>query len=245
VCPANGVLTLLPFSFVQHSDAAGVALRFAVQNDLDTLLQGLRLRCPVVALVGEMETEPGFQELVRRVGPTIAKKQRFGKGFNIWNAPAAEQLEAVCTHACGAFEDFTYKLFKEAGSLQKVRNKQLYALLCKVRHRLRRRLEDVLVNAYGFDPERGQANPEKLLFSGCYFGATGERDDQQAFVWSVLVDKMLAEEAELDWTEAALAEDDRYHAWAKIALTIAFLAGVSTMVMLFMLYGQHFPGSGQ
>jgi hypothetical protein len=222
---------------IQRSESAGRALKFAVKNDVDTLVEALRLRCPVAALVGEMETEPGFQELVRRVGVSVAQKQRFGKGFNVWNLPIAEQLEAVSTHACGAFEDYTYKLFREPGSLQKVRNRQLYALLCKVRHRLRSRLEDILVNAYGFDPEkRTEPPPEKLLFGGCYFAATGERDDQQAFVRSVLVDKLLAEESELDWTEAALEEDDRYHRWARVALTIAFLAAIAIVAMAALNY---------
>jgi hypothetical protein len=179
-----------------------------------------------------MESEAGFQELVRRVGPAKAKAQRFGKGFNIWTPPLAEQIEALSTHACGAFEDFTYALFREPGGLLKVRNKQLYALLCKVRNRLRSRLEDVLVNAYAYEgDQKADQPPEKLLFSGCYFAATGDREDQQAFVKSVF-DKLLQEESELDWTDAALAEDARYQRWASVAMVVASLAGAAIAVIL-------------
>jgi hypothetical protein len=244
VCPANGVLTLLPFSLIQHSDLAASAVRFAVQHDLERLVQGLRLRCPVVALVGQMESEAGFQELVRRVGPSKAKAQRFGKGFNIWNPPLAEQIEAVSTHACGAFEDFTYALFREPGGLLKVRNKQLYALLCKVRNRLRTRLEDVLVNAYAYDGDQKEDGPpEKLLFSGCYFAATGDREDQQAFVKSVF-QKLLEEESELDWTNAAMVEDRRYQRWANMALAVASIAGLAIVAILALRFSGYLTPEG-
>ena len=140
LCPVNGVLTLLPFGLVQRSVPESTEVQRAVQRDTSTLLASLKARCPVTALVVGLEEESGFRELVRRVGRDRAVGQRFGKGFNLWNPPLPERLEAMTVHACGAFEDWVYTLFREKGSLSKPGNTSLFALLCKIRHNLQSRL---------------------------------------------------------------------------------------------------------
>lgn len=45
------------------------------------------------------------------------------------------------------------------------------------------------------------------FFSGCYFAACGEKNEQNAFVRGVLVDKLIAEQSSVEWTSAALVEN--------------------------------------
>jgi hypothetical protein len=219
LCPLNGILTLLPFSLIQRSSTEAVEVQRAVKEDLATIRRIAKLRCPVTALVVGMESENGFRELIRRVGADRAKVQRFGKGFNVWNPPVGEQIEAVARHACGAFEDWVYTLFREADGFNQTGNTKLYALLCKIRSDLHSRLTNVLVAAYAHDAQPA-ADREPLLFSGCYFAATGETDDRQAFVKSVF-EKLIEQENELAWTDEALAENDRYRRWARVSLGIS------------------------
>ena len=141
------------------------------------------------------------------------------------NPPIPEQVEAVATHACGAFEDWAYTLFREKDGLKKHGNTKLYSLLCKIRSQLSTRLTNILVEAHARDPERETADREALLFSGCYFAATGQTDDRQAFVKSVF-DKLLEQEEELDWTEAALVEDERYRRMASVVMVVDILLGI-------------------
>ncbi len=115
LCPINGIVTLLPFNLIHRSVPEAIELQRAVQRDLATLQKRLMVRCPVTALVIGLEEEGGFQELVRRVGRDRALNQRFGKGFLLANPPIDERLEAVCAHACGAFEEWVYALFREQG----------------------------------------------------------------------------------------------------------------------------------
>ena len=63
------------------------------------------------------------------------------------------------------------------------------------------------------------ARSEALLFGGCYFAATGETEDRQAFVKAVL-EKLPEQQEELQWTEAAYREDQRYQLAARFALAI-------------------------
>jgi len=237
LCPCNGILTVLPFELIAKGAGEGIQVQRAVKADLATFRKSLKLRCPVTALVAGMETQTGFRELVRRVGPDRAKVQRFGKGFNIWNPPIPEQIEAVAIHACGAFEDWAYTLFKEKDGLNKPGNTKLYALLCNVRSNLRNRLKSILVAAYAHDRDKDDTEDEGLLFSGCYFAATGETEDRQAFVKSVF-DKLIDEEEQLDWTDEALDEDDRYQGLARFGMVLNTLLAVALVALIVMWFRQ-------
>ena len=218
LCPVNGILTLLPFGLIGRSVPEATEVQRAVQRDTSTLLHVLKTRCPSTALMVGLEEESGFGELVRRVGRDRAVGQRFGKGFNLWNPPTAERLEALTAHVCGAFEDWVYALFREKGSLAKPGNTKLFALLCKVRHNLHGRLVNILANGYGYDPD--QERPEKTMpFGGCYFAATGETEDRQAFVKAVL-EKLPEQQEDLAWTEDAYREDQHYQLAARLALAV-------------------------
>lgn len=230
LCPINGVLTLLPFGLIQRSVPESIEVQRAVQRDTSALLCVLKTRCAVTALVAGMEEESGFGELVRRVGRDRAMGQRFGKGFNLWNPPTGERLEALTAHACGAFEDWVYTLFREKGSLAKPGNTRLFNLLCKIRHSLQSRLVSILANGYGYDPDQDRAG-KTMPFGGCYFAATGESEDRQAFAKAVL-EKLPEQQEELEWTEEAYREDQRYQLAARLALGVDTVLLVVLAVMI-------------
>ena len=233
ICPLNGILTLLPFGLIQHGPREGIEIQRAAKRDLATIVRVCKVRCPVTALVIGLEEEAGFRELVRRVGRDRAAVQRFGKGFSFSNPPLPERLEAVCAHACGAFEDWVYALFREKDSLSKPGNVKLYALLCNIRRNVQLRLGNILVAAFGSDPEQDPQG-EPLLFSGCYFAAAGETEDRQAFVKGVF-DKLPDEQAELQWTEVGKAEDQKYQRLSQFVSAIDFLVLASLVGIIVYL----------
>ena len=237
VCPCNGILTLLPFEIIKRGEGEGVEVQRAVKADMEMIRQVLALRCPVIALVGGMETEPGFRELVRRVGPKRAKQQRFGHRFNVWNSPIPDQIQALAAHAAKAFEDFTYMLFQEKDGLTQYGNRKLYSLLCCVRSTLRTRLTNILVGAFADDSTDPYGSGESLLFGGCYFAATGDTEDRQAFVKGVVVDRLNELHGELDWSDRALNEDRRFHQVAQTGLLLdglLFLAAIGIGLYMFL-----------
>ena len=103
-------------------------------------------------------------------------------------------------------------------------------MLCKIRRDVEGRLDKVLVKGFNNDDSE-QGQNETLLFSGCYFAAAGDTKDRQAFVKGVF-DKLLEEEAELEWTEAALRENRWYERIAYVALTVdvLLLAGLGALI---------------
>lgn len=221
LCPVNGVLVTTPFAILADGSQDAVnQLLMSLKSDLSTLRGTLRIRCGVNHIVDGMEKEAGFRELVRRVGAERASTQRFGKGFGLWNLPTADQLDALAKHACGAFEDWSYLLFREGEGLSKPGNRHLYALLCRIRSSFRARLGNVLRAAYAVDPgATDSVGREPLLFSGCYFVASGSTPDRQAFLASVFK-KSSAEEEELEWGSEALGEERRMQSGVQALLVI-------------------------
>lgn len=231
VCPHNGVLVILPFRSVQ-SVMIAKDIPGAARSDLDTIRDTTKLRAPVTVMVTGMEAESGFCELVRRVGSSKAKSNRFGKGFNVWNPPTEENIDAFSSHACGAFEDWVYSLFKEHDSLSKPGNAKLYTLLCKIRSQMRVRLRSVLLHGFSFSRGDKEKSEFPLLFNGCYFAATGETPDRQAFVKNVF-EKMIDLEEELEWMPDAVRQDDRFHQLAQVGMFVdaVLLVGIVGMLV--------------
>ncbi|MBX3444407.1 MAG: hypothetical protein KF774_18555 [Planctomyces sp.] len=229
-CPINGVLSALPFHLILAGDAQSVELQKAVRADLDLVQSTLQLRCPVSVLVGGMETESGFRVLARRIGREKVKSSRFGKGNDsLWTPATPDNIEAISRNACGAFEDWVYHLFSAADGLTRTDNGKLYSILCLVRTQLQERLTNLLCGAYGRD------NEEAMLFSGCYFGATGDQEDRQAFVKGVF-DKLAEQEEQLSWMPEALDENERYTRMARIANTLNL-----GLIVLLVLMGLSIP----
>jgi len=243
LAPVNGALTLLPFGLLDglthDADQDARRVQEAARSDLDAVRECLKIRCPVIPFVTGLENEPGFGELVRRVGHERALGTRFGKGFDPETPPLDEHLAALCAHACGAFEDWVYLLFREKGALSKPGNTKLYALLCKIRRFVKDRLEDILVNGYGItnNPSLKHGSPDSgPLFSGCYFGAIGETDDRQAFVHSVFR-RLQGHDKEclLAWPPEALQEDERRQRLAHwgLAVDLGLLVALGGLVIYY------------
>jgi len=230
VCPINGILTLIQFESIYETPAEIEELQQAISSDLATLQYATQVRCPVTALVVGLEKERGFQELVRRVGKDRAMSQRFGRKFDVRAIPTAEELTAVSSHVCGAFEDWVYVLFREDAALARPGNLQLYELLSKVRCTWKTRLADILALGFGCDMT-DEAQKRSLLFSGCYAASTGETPDRQAFVKGV-VEKLLEEQELIEWTDDAQLQQRRYTRASTLGIVACagLLLGIATLV---------------
>ncbi len=225
VCPINGVLMLLPFDAIQSQDYDIEELERAVSADLSVTQIELQFRCPVTAVVTGMERERGFRELIRRVGQQRAARQRFGQRFDVRAIPTVQELGKFTSHVCGTFEDWVYTQFGEKDALTRPGNALLFALLCRIRRSVGTRLNSVLGAGFGYDESGQRGLP--IVFSGCYFAATGPRGDRQAFVRG-LFEKLRDEQEEIEWTDEALTDDQR-NRWlmrAGWALSLALLVAI-------------------
>lgn len=233
LCAINGVLSLIQFESIHSSQTELEELQRAIRGDLETIRYAFQVRVPVSALVVGLEKERGFRELISRVGKERARSQRFGRRFDMQAVPEKDQLVALATHLCGVFEDWCYTLFREEHALTRPGNTRLYELLSKVRCGWKGRLGEILSGGFGSDTtKRGEESSS--LFSGCYFAATGDTPDRQAFVRGV-VEKMGEEQELIEWTPEALGANKRQNISANLGVFVALGLLASLIVMYFFL----------
>jgi hypothetical protein len=231
-CTLNGVLVVTPFGLLRRGPEQVRHLANATRQDLRTIQKWARLRCPVLSLIGGMEHEAGFGELVRRVGSGPALEQRIGMRFEPWNLATRERMEALAVHACDRIEGNVYDLFKMQDGYNKPGNTKLYNLLCRTRTGFSDLLKSFLAGAFG------QQDPDErpMLFSGCYFAATGEIERLQGFLKAVLADRMLENQDDLQWTDEALAQDEAYENWARLGMLASGLLLCGILYLIYLAY---------
>lgn len=230
-CPINGVLLELPLSLILADDKEGALTMNAVSSDFAMLNRKLGLRFPVVAVVIGWDEDLGFQEFTRRLGFEKTQKNGFGKGFGVGDPPLKDQLGALCTQSCRAFEDWIYKLFREPDALSKPGNRSLYSLLCKVRRYLYPRLDRVIADGLGCNDQEAQAQFPMIV--GCYHAAAGAHEDTQAFCSHVFT-KLIQANEDLEWTPKALAANANSYmaAYASLAVTVVMVLATIAIFVL-------------
>jgi hypothetical protein len=235
-CGANGILLLVPVAATDTTGEAQFAAQ-AAQEDLNAVRRELKLDCPLVSLLVDMEQLPGFPEFMQRQPPKELGNRR-GSGFPMaTRLPRDEVLEHVRASlgwVCTTYlQDSVYRIFQgespqgEDPATLFPGNARLVLLLDEMNERAAS-LELIVHNAIA--PE----NEPLFRYSGCYMAATGGRGSQ-AFVAGVF-QKLVKEQSGVSWTDAALAEDAECRTWATYYLILAFALLVSLVVLLGLIF---------
>jgi hypothetical protein len=208
-CPINGILILIPFAGTAD-DAVGNDTGLICQRDIDTVREAFQLRCPVMALVCDLEQTPGFPEFVKRI-PAEQRKNRLGFGHPFLPAVDPGQLTEVLESEVewifhGVLVSWIYKLFdqnlqdRSIGDVY-VANAALFRFLCNIQER-KGPLARILTN-FVRHPE---SNGEPFWYGGCYLAGTGSTSAEQAFAPGVLI-KLVESQDYVCWAGGALAAD--------------------------------------
>src|SRR5262249_49091368 len=96
-CPANGVLLLVPWAATESDEAAKEAITL-LQRELVAARDGQQLRCPVYAMVGDLEEPRGFAEFRRSLPPDMLKS-RVGQRLPLAPDLAAAEVPALWERA--------------------------------------------------------------------------------------------------------------------------------------------------
>jgi hypothetical protein len=236
-CPLNGVLLLIPLAATRGDEEAS-QVGLICHRDLATVRAATHVRCPVFALVCELETLPGFREMIARL-PEGQRDRRMGQRFPL--VPDLEPSKVASMLESGIvwigrilFPNLVDRLWAveslgQATTAEAVRgNVRLYELMRQVRDRMSR-LARLLIRA-----SAGEGNRPDM-FGGCYLAGTGmDTAREQAFIPGVF--RRLTECQDfVAWTPDAVREDAAFRSWAQygyIALTVVTLACAALAVVL-------------
>lgn len=241
LCPANGILVLIPFAATATEQVASDTEQLC-KRDVDTARKALRLLCPRVALVCDMETATGFREFV--AGFNREKRlSRMGQGcplapdfVHITAALPPDQLAKslaswVCRQALPAFiyKEFDLEETPDQSTACLDKNVKLFALLDRLRER-EKNLGRIL--AHGL----ARGYPDPLLFGGCYLAGTGPDSGDQAFVRGVL-DWLREHQDDVSWAEEVRAQETRFERLTGYIYTfIGILILLSVLVLLYTIF---------
>src|SRR5262249_18592436 len=95
-CPTNGILMLIPFGPTDNDDLARQTAEHC-QRDLAAVRRMFQMRCPVFALVCDLETTQGFFEFVnQQKGDSLMQRlgQRFPLATDLSETLLREQIES-------------------------------------------------------------------------------------------------------------------------------------------------------
>jgi hypothetical protein len=232
-CPVNGVLALVPWAATESDESAKEAIT-VLQRELGAAREYLQLRCPVYALVCDMETARGFAEFRRGLPPDMLKS-RVGQRLplapdlpnaevpGLWERGVQWVGESVLPVGILKFLRLDAPTDPRKTPLQAgMHNRNLYMLLSQVYAR-GPRLAKVLARGLGAAGESSDAPDALPLFGGCYLGGTGRQPQDQAFVPGVFA-RLTDGQNHVSWTNQALAEDAKYRRWTALGYAIILVA---------------------
>jgi hypothetical protein len=107
----------------------------------------------------------------------------------------------------------------------------LYSLLCELRLRFQTRIQNILVHAFSCPPGTDNEAEQPWLFGGCYFAATGESEDRQAFVRDVFR-RMFDLQDDVEWSRRALHANQRYQRLAQFGILIDGLLALAIIGLM-------------
>jgi hypothetical protein len=245
-CALNGILVLIPFAATDSlQDATDTA--DAISRDLTAARAVLGVHCPVLSVVCDMESAPGFSEFVeqfsekerlRRMGQRcpLVPGVPAGKG----SAEAVEgMLRALAGWVCTTFmRQWIYQkcqLEKPGQGLEGVfaTNSGLFLLLQALHERqgLLGKLLEMGFSRY--------APADRLLFGGCYLAATGkgeDREEPQAFMVGV-VERLIEGQSCVYWTDEVRQREAGLQSWVNTGWTIlvVLLLGAAGATAVYLL----------
>jgi hypothetical protein len=232
LCPANGVVWLLPFRSTDGSVLAD-ATAAACRADLDALETALQLDVPMAAVFTDAQELQGFRELVNGLPAGVRTERLFGRSFPLVpNVPADARhgmilsgLEWVAGRLVPAL---LYQRFGAAPPSEEAA-------------RLWRLLDDLFARREAIARTVSQgllARPHRpAMLSGVYFAGTGPDAGDRAFAAGVLAELRLSQNL-VAWTEAAAADERDCRRTAVIGYVAIVLAAVALAVFGWWTWNQ-------
>ncbi len=239
LCPINGAVILVSVADAERDEAAQ-QLGLVAQKDLATMVDALRLKFPVYALVCDLDTLPGAATFLPRFA-VDRRQQRLGKSFplNPDLKPAAVP-EAVETNVNWIFSNllpyWVYKLFRletpnvESPNEASKANGDLTQFLVAVRDRSPKVARMVSRAAMA----RADEAPS---FGGCYLTAQDASGSEPLFTQEFFK-KVESTQGFVAWTDAAYALDAGYRSATRggyLALGVIVAAVIALAVYVFGL----------
>ncbi len=231
-CPLNGILLLIPLGATDSDQDAQQSAEIAAR-DLAVVRRVLKLQCPVLSMVCDVETVPGFLDFMNKQG-AAARNRRIGQRFPLESPDLDEEKkfgealrESIRWFGGNLVKNLAYPHFQigtpdPRGEV--LANQKLFVFLSEWRQRSPH-LGRFVSQALTAEPWR---------FAGCYLAGTGvDKDREQGFVRGV-IQRLFDHQSDVAWTDQALIDDARCNTWSILGYVL--LIGVALGILGLLAY---------
>jgi hypothetical protein len=216
-CPLNGIMLTIPVGGTDSEDDAAQTATLC-QYDLKAAREVFQMHCPMLTLVCDLETIPGFKEFMQRF-PESQRQRRVGQRFpllpDLDQSAIEGKIDEVGNWICNQLvPSWVYKLFRVerpgSDSMEDAvgGNIKLYQFLSQMRER-QKRLSKILTRGVTVEGDG------PLLFGGCYLAGTGRNAREQAFVEGVF-QRLMQDQHFVSWTDRALADEAKLSRFTRL-----------------------------
>ena len=209
----RGIAVLIPYEWTRSNDS--LLKVSAIRDDLQTIRQVFKLRCPTVTVFCMRESLPGFSEFTTRLPARERRQMRCG-----FSAPVSHSRDVFrrgMDWMTRWFELWSLNLM--VGDVQNTRgNARLLAMTMALREN-RDNLVGLLESALTV-----HLQAEPLLYRGSYFVGISSEPDRNAFSAGLLKGRLLLDKNLTQWARDADRVDRRYRL-ASLALGIVIGGG--------------------
>lgn len=221
-CGVNGVVLLVPFASLDDEAATNQAVT-ACKLDLEAVRAGLKVECPVLGVVCDLEQADGAAAFFRAV-PDDRKDRLLGQPFPLVPDLLADKLPPSVLSSLRwtgeGLDRIALRAAKISGEGSEAATLQYNTGLCRFANAVRHR-EEAAAQVFAAAAVGQDGRPAR--FGGGFLAATGpDPDRDQAFVAGLF--RLLAEQQNyVTWTPAAKAEDAAYRGWTAVGYLTLFV----------------------
>ncbi|MCI0680639.1 MAG: hypothetical protein L0Y71_00930 [Gemmataceae bacterium] len=241
-CPINAIMLLVPMGGTD-TDRDAQQTADAAQGDLETVRNIFQLECPLLTVLGDMETLPGFGQFMQGQSPEDHKRrlgQRYPLATNLRPEQTVKHIRESIAFLSNDYvqqsitKHFRFETAEDqpgVGSFFEG-NSALVLLMDEMRMR---------AGPLGRVIEQAVAGDKHLWrYGGCYLAATGDRG-QQAFV-PQLFERLFKDLRNcVNWTDQILNEDVQAESQRRTGYILIVLAWVAAIAWVLWELGYLFP----
>ena len=243
LCPINGAIILVSVADAERDEAAQ-QIGLVAQKDLATMVDAMRLKFPVYALVCDVDTLPGAGAFLQRFATADRRQQRLGKSFPLNpDLKPASVPDAIETNVNWIFSSllpyWVYKLFRletpnvESPNEASQANGELTQFLVAVRDRSQKIARLV--------SRAAMARADELpSFGGCYLTAPDPGGSEPLFAQEFFK-KVESTQGFVSWTDEAYVLDAGYRSATKTGYLALGVIAVAVAALAVWVWGFRSP----
>ena len=230
LAPINGILVRVDTDALVRCDILAQQCGQELRQDLEQLQRQLGVQVPVSIILDNLHQVEGFQQLVKRLGPSMSAGIAIGEQYGVRRPVSLVNLSTSCVRLTRSLTRAVYHAFKTPDGRLRPQNHKLFPLLKLARGGLLDSVNEFLQQAFSPSEQKDVATGAGLL-NGVYVMGSGDSETQRGFGGLVLRNHFEESES-LAWTPARLHLEQAYRTRVGYLQVLCVLLTISASILI-------------